>query len=109
MIALVTTLFSAVELNAQSTTCIPGSVGNSNDSTWSEECYFNSSCSEQGNPCTANDVNLLGTYLADEFGDPLPIFTPGDIVDVYLWGSFENGTGYIKLNNMELFDPNLSS
>jgi hypothetical protein len=68
-------------------------VANGNNDPWSEECYLNSSCQEQGNPCTANDVRLLGAYLADEFGMALPTCIIGQSQDVYLWGTFNNNTG----------------
>jgi hypothetical protein len=84
--------FASQVAMAQSTTCISGSVQNTSNSPWSEECYLNNSCGLQGNPCTANDVRLLGTYFADQNGNSLPIFNIGDTVQVYLWGTFRNGT-----------------
>ena len=80
------------ELKAQSSTCEPGSVNNGNNDPWSVECYLNSVCNEQGNPCTANDVNLIGSFLADASGNPIGTFPPGATIEVYLWGRFNNGT-----------------
>ena len=85
-------MIGSSDLFAQSSTCVSGSVDNSNNDPWSEECYMNNSCGLQGNPCTANDVNMTGTFLADQNGNPLSIFNPGDQIQVYLWGNFQNGT-----------------
>ncbi|MDQ3017221.1 MAG: PKD domain-containing protein, partial [Bacteroidota bacterium] len=79
--------------NAQSSTCVPGMVMNSNSSLWSEECYLNSSCQEQGNPCSSNDVRLLGVYIADMNGNPVPACDIGETQTVLLWGRFNNNTG----------------
>src|SRR5690606_16436783 len=59
---------------------------------WSDECYLNDSCGEQGNPCQGNDVNLVGAFIALPNGDPVPTCMPGDMVTVALWGQFVNGT-----------------
>lgn len=80
-------------LNAQSTNCVVDSVGNGNTDPWSEECYLNDDCEEQGNPCQANDVTLLGVFVADSAGGPVPACTMGDTVEVLLWGRFSNNTG----------------
>lgn len=94
----------------QSTTCEPGNVSNSNSDPWSEECFFNSICQPQGNPCQANDVNLVGLYLADSDGSALPIFAPGDVIDVYFWAVFDNGTNtnrYAVRSYTELFQDGI--
>ena len=80
-------------IQAQSTTCKPGFVMNGNGDPWSEECYLNENCLEQGNPCTANDVNLIGVFIADPGGNTLPACTPGETVTITLWGQFFNNTG----------------
>jgi uncharacterized repeat protein (TIGR01451 family) len=93
-------------LQAQTNLCEPGSVNNGNNDPWSVECYLNSSCDEQGNPCTANDVNLISLFLADEFGNPIGTFAPGATIEVYLWGEFINGTNtnrYAVRTNTELW------
>src|SRR5690349_5332463 len=69
---------------AQSSTCVPGSVQNGNNDPWTEECYLNSSCNEQGNPCQANDVGLVGIFLADNMGNPIPACNLGDMQSVTL-------------------------
>ena len=65
---------------------------NANTDPWSEECYLKADCTEQGNPCQANDVNLLGAFLADSSGNPIPICFGNQTIEVYLWGTFTNGT-----------------
>ena len=75
-----------------SSTCETGNVSNDNNDPWSEECYLNNSCNLQGNPCQANDVNLLGAYLADAIGNPIDICEFDEPTTVYLWGTFLNGT-----------------
>lgn len=85
-------LLSPGLLWAQSSTCVPGMVANGNNAPWSEECYLNNQCQEQGNPCQANDVRLLNVYLADSNGDPLPPCMIGDMESVQMWGTFNNNT-----------------
>ena len=80
-------------LEGQSSTCEPGMVQNGQNDIWSEECYLNDDCMEQGNPCQANDVNLVGAYIADSLGNPVLVCETGDPQNVYLWGTFQNGTG----------------
>jgi uncharacterized repeat protein (TIGR01451 family) len=75
-----------------SSTCESGNVSNNNNDPWSEECYLNNSCNLQGNPCQANDVNLLGAYLADIDGNPIATCEFEEPTTVYLWGTFINGT-----------------
>ena len=69
---------------AQSSTCIPGNVENAGESSWSEECYLNDECLEQGNPCQANDVKMLGAYIADLSGGPINTFISGQLK--HRWG-----------------------
>jgi hypothetical protein len=82
----------ADSLQAQCDTCTSGMVMNGSTDPWSDECYRNATCGLQGNPCQANDVNLIGTFIADSNGDPVPTCMPGDITTVTLWGRFVNGT-----------------
>jgi hypothetical protein len=77
---------------AQSGTCISGLVQNANSSIWSEECYLRPSCAVQGNPCQANDVNMLGAYAANPAGGALPIFGPGQTIPISIYGTFYNRT-----------------
>ena len=84
--------YQTLEETALSSLCEPGNVENSSSDPWSEECYLNDSCEEQGNPCQANDVTLLGAYIADEFGNAISTCDFGDPTTVYLWGRFQNGT-----------------
>jgi hypothetical protein len=96
-IATITCMVLSLSLNVQSAhaqcdTCTAGMVLNDNSDPWSDECYLNASCAEQGNPCQANDVNLIGTFIADANGDPVPTCMPGDMTTVTLWGRFVNGT-----------------
>jgi uncharacterized repeat protein (TIGR01451 family) len=86
-------LTSASLLIGQSSTCVPDNVSNGNDDPWSEECYLNDDCAEQGNPCQANDVTLLGVFIADALGNPVPACNIGDTETVLLWGTFNNNTG----------------
>ena len=86
-------LTSSLSLPGQSSTCVPDAVNNGNDDPWSEECYLNDDCQEQGNPCTANDVTLLGVFIADAMGNPVPACNIGDMETVLLWGTFNNNTG----------------
>lgn len=90
---LVVLLSFPVLLIAQPNSGCNNPVQNGNSNEWSEECYLNNSCQEQGNPCTANDVRLLGIYLADLSGEPLPVCEIGETTSVTLWGTFINGTG----------------
>ena len=78
---------------AQSSTCIPGMVENANGDPWSEECYLNASCEEQGSPCNANDVQLAGAFLADSSGNAVPICNSGASNPVYLFANLANTTG----------------
>lgn len=80
-----------IQVSAQCVTCPPSD--NSNTSLWSDECYYNNTCGLQGNPCTANDVRLIGVYIADANGDPIPACNIGDMQTVTLWGNFNNNTG----------------
>ncbi|MCK5863221.1 MAG: hypothetical protein KAH38_12100, partial [Candidatus Hydrogenedentes bacterium] len=68
-------------------------AANANGDTWSWECYLKSSCDEQGNPCQANDVNMLGAYVGDINGNALAICQYGETVSGYLWAELFNGTG----------------
>lgn len=68
--------------------CEPGAVLNGNEDPWSYQCYLNQSCEEQGNPCQADDVSLVGAYLADINGAPLGACQAGQPVQGYLWGLF---------------------
>jgi len=79
----------------QTSVCTPGSVANGNQDPWSEECYLNSECLISGNPCTANDVDLLAVYIADAYGDPIKPLNciENETAQVYLWGTLANGTG----------------
>ena len=74
-----------------SSTCEPGDVSNDNNDPWSEECYLNDNCTA-GSVCTANDVNLLGAFLADIDGNPIATCEFEEPTIVYLWGRFLNGT-----------------
>ena len=74
---------------AQAQACIPNAVKNAKTDPWSWQCYLNQSCQEQGTPCTANDVRLLGAYLADASGAPLGACQAGQPVQAYLWGLFK--------------------
>jgi large repetitive protein len=78
---------------SQSSTCQPGMVENNGSDNWSEECYLNDECAEQGNPCQANDVTMLGAYIADLSGGPITTFIPGEVITFALWGTFYNNTG----------------
>lgn len=81
-------------------------VENGATDPWSEECYLNDDCAEQGNPCSANDVTLIGVFIADSVGGPVPACTIGDTVDVLLWGTFINNTGtnrYAIRSRVEVF------
>lgn len=83
------TPFSPAYLSAQSSTCSPNSVNNGNNDLWSPDCYLSNSCTIQGNPCQANDVQLTGAFIADINGNPIPTCTPGSTVNAFLWGDFE--------------------
>jgi hypothetical protein len=79
---------------SQSSTCsTPPPVANGADSAWSEECYLNDNCGLQGNPCTANDVNMTRAFIADSTGQPIQAFDCSNPPPLYLWGIFNNGTG----------------
>lgn len=91
-LALLVLLFAINTIQAQSSNCTPGNVQNGNTEAWSEECYLKDNCEEQGNPCQANDVTLLGSYFADINGDPISNCQNGEVISVYLFGSFVNNT-----------------
>ena len=75
---------------SQSSDCVPGNVQNGNDDPWSEQCYLGDDCEEQGNPCQANDVTLVGLFAADENGGPITICDTDEPVPFFLWGEFVN-------------------
>ena len=79
-------------LFGQSSTCVVGSVNNSAQDSWSPDCYLDNNCMLQGSPCSANDVNVAGTFLADANGDPISVCTPGTQFQAYLWAVFVNNT-----------------
>ncbi len=80
-------------ISAQTSTCTSGSVSNGNGDAWSPECYLNNSCGLSGNPCQANDVNVLGAFIADINGAPIVPCNLGSTVQGYLWATFANGSG----------------
>jgi PKD repeat protein len=93
-------------LLAQSSDCTPNNVQNSNTDNWSEECYLNDSCEEQGNPCQANDVRMIGAFVADINGGPIQVCANGDAAICYLWGRFNNNTNanrYAVRSTTEVF------
>jgi hypothetical protein len=51
--------------SGQSSDCEPGNVHNGTNDAWSEQCYLANNCEEQGNPCQANDVRMLGVFVAN--------------------------------------------
>ena len=85
-------IFGMLDLQAQSSDCVPGSVLNDNDDSWSEQCYLGSDCEEQGNPCQANDVVMLGAFVANASGGPVETCETGEERSFYLWGKFHNNT-----------------
>ncbi len=93
LLTILLSSFGFSHLIGQSSTCVPGMVNNANGDPWSEECYLDDNCQEQGNPCTANDVTLLGVFIADAMGNPVPACSIGSTETVLLWGTFNNNTG----------------
>ncbi len=76
---------------AQNDPCANGRLpNNGSGDPWSFECYLKDDCTPQGNPCQANDVNVLGVVYRDANGDPIPNCTSGTINDVYLYAKFLN-------------------
>lgn len=84
---------SFTSLSAQSSTCVPSSVNSSNNSLWSPDCYLDNNCEIQGNPCQANDIDVIGVFVADILGNPILACSPGDVINAYLWTTFANTTG----------------
>ncbi len=80
-------------VNSQSSDCIINDVLNDGDDLWSEQCYLGNDCEEQGNPCQANDVVMLGAFTANELGGSIITCTGTDPVTFLLWGKFHNNTG----------------
>ncbi|TVR75967.1 MAG: PKD domain-containing protein, partial [Chitinophagaceae bacterium] len=109
----VTLLFISFSASSYSSSCQPGSVQNNNNDPWSGQCLLNNNCQLTQNIGQANDVNFLGVYIADQNGNPLPIFNIGDTVDVYVWGTFFNNSNsdrYAARVSTEIFlDGNLVS
>jgi hypothetical protein len=95
--------------SGQSSDCEPGNVHNGTNDAWSEQCYLANDCQEQGNPCQANDVRMLGVFVANATGGPVPTCVTSDPVQFYLWGLFSNNTNsnrYAVRTVSELFINN---
>src|SRR4029078_10558390 len=73
----------------QSSDCEPGNVLNNSGDHWSEQCYLNNACEEQGNPCTANDVQMTGLFVANADGEAIQTCENNESVSLYLWGQFD--------------------